>query len=74
MVGSLFWVAVAHTLALNPEQGTGIRWHQFEKTPTNTTNVFCISLAYNVELTAGEAGPRARCLRLACVTRRVLNS
>ena len=47
MVGSLFWVAVAHTLALNPEPGTGIRWHQFEKAPTNTKNILRISLAYN---------------------------
>ena len=31
------------------------------------------SSCINVKLTAGEAGPRARCLRLACVTRRVLS-
>ena len=30
-------------------------------------------VAYNVKLTAGEAGPRARCLRLAIVTRRVFS-
>jgi len=32
------------------------------------------SVAYNVKLTAGEAGPVRPGLRLACVTRRVLNS
>ena len=32
------------------------------------------SVAYNVELTAGEAGPVRPSLRLACVTRRVFMS